>query len=161
VADGNIKVYQLPSLDGERFGTLHPGERVIVGAATGDGWIGVEPGDTHAGDVGLFRLRWVRDGAALHLTGSCTDLPIVDGPPAGVCLAAALTEVSVLADPDESAQLLGTLKQGEYAQALGTSGDWVFLDLAVGAMGADAYAWVLSDQVSLYGPCAQLPTVTP
>src|SRR5688572_26794105 len=54
-----VTIYQRPSAASDEFGTFGPGQTFQPSAKTADGFYGFEPGDAQAGNVGLFRLRWV------------------------------------------------------------------------------------------------------
>src|SRR5262245_59354462 len=54
-----VNIYTLPSAAATQFGTLGPGDTVEATARTADGFYGFEPGVAQAGNVGIFRLRWI------------------------------------------------------------------------------------------------------
>jgi hypothetical protein len=157
VANTQTTVYQRPSLDADIFGTLSPGDRAPVGAVTADGWIGFDPGTAQAANVGVFRLRWVQRSDAISLEGACQDLPVVVGPPVGVCFTMAMEDIPVYSEPDASSALLVTLHSGDYAKVLGSAGDWFQLDLSVSSLGQNQSGWMSSQYVNFNGPCDSLP----
>jgi hypothetical protein len=157
VANAQTTVYQRPSLDAEVFGTLSPGDRVAVGATTADGWIGFDPGTAQAANVGVFRLRWVQPGDAISLEGTCQDLPVVVGPPAGVCFTMAMEDIPVYSEPDASSALLVTMHSGDYAQVVSSAGAWFQIDLSVGNLAQNQMGWISSQYVNFNGPCDSLP----
>jgi len=161
VAAGSIKAYQRPSLEGQRFATLQPGTRVMVEAMTSDGWFGFDPGYAQAGNVGVFRLRWVRHGGAFSLHGACDSLPVVQGPPAEVCFTMAVMDVPVYAAPSTASVVLSKLDVGGYAKVLGAADNWLLVDLSVGSAGVEAHGWIAAEQASFNGRCEDLPRVTP
>jgi len=159
VANTQTTVYQRPSLDADVFGTLSPGDRATVGAITADGWLGFDPGTAQAANVGVFRFRWVLRSDAISLEGACQDLPVVVGPPVGVCFTMAMEDVPVYSEPDASSTLIVTMHNGDYAKVAGTAGDWFELDLGVGNLGLNQVAWMSSQYVDFNGPCDSLPVV--
>jgi len=161
VAGGSIKAYQRPSLGGERFATVQPGMRMQVEARTADGWIGFDPGYAQAGNVGIFRLRWVREGGAFVLEGACEAIAVVEGPEADVCFAAATMTTVVYQQPGVTSQVLGSLEVGDYAAAVGVSGTWLSLDLASGSTSLEGFGWASGDSMTLNGPCEGLPEPSP
>jgi hypothetical protein len=161
VADGEVTVYNRPHLDAGVFGSMTAGLRVQLQARTGDGWWGFEPGVAQAANVGVFRLRWVRESAPVHVEGSYGDLPEVEGPPAGVCFDMPMEDVDVYAGPDPSSDVVGTLTFGDYAAVVGRSDGWARLDLTVGNTGQDTMGWIPAATLNLNGPCENLPTLEP
>ena len=163
VAVDEVVIYQRPSLDTAPFGTLSAGDQVIAAGITGDGWIGFDPGVAQAANVGPFRLRWVQDeNGTFTLEGTCDDLPLVVGPPAGVCFTLAMYEVPVYAGADPPTEVIATMRSGDYAEVEGrTTGNWMRVDLSVGSMELDLVGWIESEMVNFNGPCDNLPIVAP
>jgi len=159
VANTQTTIYQRSSLDAEIFGTLSPRDRATVGAITGDGWIGFDPGTAQAANVGVFRLRWVQRSDAISLEGACQDLPVVVGPPAGVCFTMAMEDMPVYSEPNASTTPIVTLHSGDYAKVVGMAGDWFQIDLSVGSLGQSQSGWMSSQYVNFNGPCESLPVV--
>jgi hypothetical protein len=152
-----MTVYQRPSIDAQVFGTLFPGDRVPVGAITEDGWLGFDPGVAQAANVGVFRLRWTQHTAAISLTGECSDLPVVTGPPPGVCFTMAAGDTPVFSQPDTSSTMIVTMHDGDYARVVGAARDWFRIDLSVGSVGIAESGWIGKQNVNLNGPCESLP----
>jgi hypothetical protein len=162
VAIDEIVVYQRPSLDGAVFATLPAGDQAIVAGITEDGWIGFDPGVAQAANVGPFRLRWVKENGALTLEGMCDDLPIVVGPPAGVCFTMSMFDIPVYAGADTSTEVIATMRSGDYAEVRGRTADnWMEVDLSVGSMELDLVGWIEGEMVNFNGPCDDLPIVAP
>lgn len=161
VAKGNLTAYQRPSIDAEVFAIVQPGMRLYVEAVTADGWIGFEPGSAQAGNVGIFRLRWLRDGGAFSLEGTCDDLPLGVGPPARVCFTMCMLDTPVYAQADLSSPIIVTMHHEDYARVLGAAEGWLYVDLGVGSLGLDQRGWIRSETASFNGPCEDLPTLTP
>lgn len=161
VTRGNLTAYDRPSIEAEVFSTMQPGLRLMVEATTADGWVGFDPGYAQAGNVGVFRLRWLREGGAFDLEGQCTALPVVEGPLPGVCFAMCADDTPVHAQADSASLLVATMSYASYAKVLGVSGDWLLVDLSVGSVGLDEQGWVARDEVGLNGPCEALPAIQP
>jgi hypothetical protein len=163
VAIDEIVVYQRPSPGAAVFGTLSAGDQVIAAGITEDGWIGFDPGVAQAANVGPFRLRWVQDeNGALTLEGMCDDLPIVVGPPAGVCFTMAMYDIPVYARAAPSTEVIATMRSGDYAEVEGRTADnWLRVDLSVGSMELNLVGWIEGEMVNFNGPCDDLPIVTP
>jgi hypothetical protein len=157
VANGETTVYQRPSVDAGIFGTFTPGDRVAVGATTDDGWIGFDPGTAQAANVGVFRLRWVRQSDSISLEGACSDLPVVVGPPAGVCFTMAMEDITVYSQPTASSPMIATMRSGDYAKVVGAAEDWFEIDLSVGSLELGETGWMSSQNVNFNGPCESLP----
>ena len=94
------------------------------------------------------------------LRGSaCSDLPVVVGPPAGVCFTMAMEDVPVYSQPNTSSERIATMHSGDYAKVVGTAGGWVKIDLSVGSLGMSDSGWMSSQSVNFNGPCESLPPV--
>lgn len=160
-ADSGVTVYNRPSTAAEVFGTFPAGEELPVAGRTADGWIGFEPGVAQAGNFGIFRLRWVQE-SAVRLSGSCADLPVLVGPPPGICFTMSPANTPVYAETDTASAVVATLGKDDYAQVTGRSADnWYRVDLSVGSLGTTETGWLPDVSINLNGPCAALPTVTP
>jgi putative hemolysin len=161
-AQSDIMVYQRPSLEAQVFGTLSAGEQVEIGARTTDGWLGFDPGVAQAGNVGVFRLRWVQEGAAFTLDGDCDHLPVAVGPSPGVCFTMAMTDTPVFSQPDASSDRTVTMQPpNDFAAVVGKTADdaWFKLDLSVGSLGIDQTGWLEAAMVNLNGPCEDFTIV--
>jgi hypothetical protein len=161
IAEGEATVYNRPHLDATVFGSMTSGFRVQLQARTADGWWGFEPGVAQAANVGVFRLRWVHEGAPIRLEGLCGEVREVVGPPPGVCFDMPMEDVLVLADPDPSAEVVASLALGDYAAVVGRSDSWAMLDLSVGNTSQDIVGWVPVAALNMNGLCDSLPTVEP
>jgi len=144
VAEREVTAYQRPGSDAEVFAPVPPGLRVYVEARTADGWIGFDPGTAQAGNVGV-----------------CDDLPVVEGPPPGICFVMCLDETPVYLEADTLSTLVVLLQSGDYAQALGIGEEWVQVDLSSGSAGLDERGWIQRQLASFNGPCDELPLATP
>jgi hypothetical protein len=159
-AEADLSAYFRPHPAAEVFGTLQPGVAVEVLARTPEGWLGFDPGVAQAGNVGVFRLRWVQEGPGLSLSGECGALPVVVGPPPGVCFAMAMAAMEVHEAPDATSPVLAIVPAEGYAAALArTAAGWVRVDLGMGQPGQNLAGWIAPESVNLNGPC-DLPTVS-
>ncbi len=163
VAIDEIVVYQRPGPGAAVFGRLAAGDQVIAAGITADGWIGFDPGVAQAANVGPFRLRWVQgENGTFTLEGTCDDLPIVVGPPPGVCFTMAMYEVPVYAGADPSTEVIATMRSGDYAEVEGrTTDNWMRVDLSVGSMESQLAGWIQGEMINFNGPCDDLPIVAP
>ena len=149
--------YNRPSTSASVFATLEPGDPVAVAVRTTDGWLGFEPGVAQAGNVGIFRYRWVPPADANTLAGDCSGLQVVVGPPAGVCFTMAMTETPVYAQPDSTANVVTMLDAGDYAAVTAANSDWLAVDLAQGQPSIKADGWIQRAYANFNGPCDELP----
>jgi hypothetical protein len=161
VADGGVAVYERPNIAAGLFGTLSPGDRMPAAAYTADGWFGFDPGVAQAANVGVFRNRWVEWGTAFHLEGACGALPLVVGPPPGVCFLMASTDTPVYAAADASSAVVATIHLEDYAKAIGRAEGWFKVDLSVGSVEIAQQGWITDALANLNGPCDGLPVLTP
>lgn len=159
VADQDVIVHSRPSEDASTFGKMAAGTRVVAEGRTADGWLGFEPGVAQAANVGVFRLRWVKEEEDIRLVGECEGLPALEGPPAGVCFTMSMVETTVHVEPDEGAVVIVTMAVGEYASVTGRMDGWARVDLSVGNTGRGEEGWVREDTLNLNGPCENLPMV--
>jgi hypothetical protein len=159
----NITAYNRPSTDAAVFSTLAPDMPVRAEGVTAEGWIGFDPGVAQAPNVGPFRQRWVPTGPGVVLEGgTCDQLPIVEGPPPGVCFAMMPLGAMVWAEPVAESLVVLPLPGEAYAQAVGRLGsDWILVDLSLGNVGVDQQGWIPMEAISgLNGPCENLPEMS-
>jgi hypothetical protein len=160
--DNEVTVYMRPSEESLVFGFLPTG---LVGEASGrteDGWLGFIPDLMQAGNVGVFRLRWVPPDAQVELSGDCDNLPIIWGPPPGICFAMFMTEANIYQSPSVTSPVITTVGNDDTAEVLGKLGDnWVKLDLSVGNMDLQGEGWVERTKIGFTGPCKDLPMLAP
>jgi hypothetical protein len=157
-----VTIYNRPSTASSVFSTQGPGFSQDFQARTSDGWLGFDPGVAQAANIGSFRLRWVEPGTP-GLTGNCAGLPVVWGPPPGVCFDMPMDTTNVYTDPDATSPVVAVLHVGDFAAIVGLdpSGDWARVDLGPGNTGSPAKGWVEANSLNVNGPCDSLPTVTP
>jgi photosystem II stability/assembly factor-like uncharacterized protein len=156
-----VTAYNRPSLEAEIFGTLPLDMSFYVGARTADGWIGFDPASAQAANIGVFRNRWVQEDGKIILEGNCDAIPIVVGPPPGVCFTMPMEDVPIYAGPDTSSKVLVTLHPEDYVEVMGkTEDNWFLVDLSVGNLGIEGTGWMEGIYVNFNGPCMDLPIVT-
>jgi hypothetical protein len=159
---GDATIYNRPSTAADVFSTQPAGFTINFSARTSTGWLGFDPGVAQAANIGSFRLRWIAPGTATT-TGSCASLPVVWGPPPGICFDMPMQDVNVHASPDTSATVVARLHVGEFAAIDGLSpdGNWAKVDLGPGNTGSSSAGWLERSSLNMNGPCGSLPTVTP
>lgn len=158
-----VNIYTRPSTEADLFYTSGEGEQIPPALArTADGWIGFDPGVAQAANVGPFRLRWLQESQAT-LQGDCAALPIVRGPPPGVCFDMIVAPTDVHSGPDLTTSVLITLQPDDYAELLGTTPEqsWAKISLLRGSPSQDLQGWVDIASLNVNGPCSPLPTVQP
>lgn len=97
---------------------------------------------------------------ALGLSGDCAGLPIVWGPPAGICFDMPMADTDVHELPDASSALLATLRLGDFAALVGTTtSGWGKVDLEPGNTGLVVVGYVDAASLNVNGPCGGLPVV--
>ena len=161
-AANDVTIYYRPSPEAEVFSLQPAGFTQQFYARTADGWLGFDPGVAQAANIGSFRLRWVAPGTAT-LSGACSALPVVWGPPPGICFDQPMEVTNIYASPDTTSELLTQLEVGEFAAITGVTsdGDWLSVDLAPGNTGSNITGWAPGSTANVNGPCDNLPIVTP
>jgi photosystem II stability/assembly factor-like uncharacterized protein len=161
-ASSAVIAYNRPSPQAEPFGDLPVGMSLYAIARTADGWIGFDPGYAQAANIGVFHHRWVQEGPAIDLEGDCDSLPIVVGPPPGICFNMFMTHAPLLEQPLPNAAVLHLVSSADYAMVIGKSADgWLKIDLSVGNIGQNIEGWVEGMNTNFNGPCADLPIIAP
>lgn len=158
-----VNIYTRPSIEADLFYTTGEGELMPPALArTNDGWIGFDPGIAQAANVGPFRLRWLQE-SQVTLTGGCSGLPVIQGPPPGVCFNMFMVPSEVHSGPDYSTSVVITLDYGDYAELLGTTPDqsWAKISMLRGSPSMDLQGWIDIASLNVNGPCTPLPTVQP
>jgi hypothetical protein len=148
-----LDIYRRPSAAADVFGTLGAGQVIKPMARTTDGFYGFDPGVAQAGNVGVFRNRWVLKTASATLSGDCASVPLVVGPITNLCYAMVMGDTPVYADSNTSSALLATLHTGDYLMAIGTSAGWVHVDLNVGSINIDSLGWLEESNIGYNGAC--------
>jgi hypothetical protein len=160
--NSEVNAYKRPSLESEIFATMPLDMSFYVEARTADGWIGFDPAYAQAGNIGVFHHRWVQETSDLMFEGDCGDIPIVAGPPPGVCLTMPMGYVPIYTEPDTSSRVVIIMQPEEYIEVVGKSADnWIIANLSVGNIGMAGTGWLLDYHVTLNGPCLDLPIVAP
>jgi hypothetical protein len=158
----DVTIYSRPSTAADVFSTQPAGFNIKFSARTSTGWLGFDPGVAQAANIGSFRLRWIAPGTQT-ISGGCSRLPVVWGPPPGICFDMPMEDVNVHAAADIGSAVVVRLHVGEFAAITGQTadGNWVKVDLGPGNTGSSATGWVESSTTNVNGPCSSLPTVTP
>lgn len=158
----DVTIFTRPDGEAAVFGSLPAGDSVVVAAMTANVWFGFDPGVAQAPNVGPFRYRWIPTSPAIILEGgTCDQLPIVEGPPPGVCFAMVHGDMPVLSDPDPAAEVVAMLSADDYVEAIGRLGtDWYQVDLSVGSEDLDQQGWI-TGYIDFNGPCQDLPELQP
>jgi hypothetical protein len=158
----DVTIYYRPSTDAEVFSLQPAGFTQQLYARTADGWLGFDPGVAQAANIGSFRLRWVAPGTQT-LSGGCSVLPVVWGPPPGICFDQPMEVTNIYASPDATSEVLTQLEVGEFAAIIGVTsdGDWLSVDLGPGNTGLSIIGWAPGSTANVNGPCDNLPIVTP
>jgi len=156
----DVVIYNRPSLNAEIFSTLSPDYPVHPSGRIEGGWWGFDPGIAQAANIGVFRLRWIKEGHGVILDGNCDQVQVYEPVPPGVCFTMPMEETEVYAEPDENADIITIMNVMDYAAVVGTNGqDWALLDLGVGNLDINAQGWVQISTLNLNGECDQLPIV--
>jgi hypothetical protein len=148
-----VTVYTRPSAAADQFGTLGS-ETVEATVKTADGFYGFEPGVAQAGNVGLFRMRWVLKTHDVTTSPGCASLPTVTAPIAGICYVMIMTDTSIYSSPDTTSSVLVTLHLNDYAMLTASTSGWYTLDLNVGTAGMDNLGYLQQGDLGGFnGPC--------
>ena len=162
-ADGPTTIYTRPSLTADVFYEAAAGFSVPeFQAQTSDGWLGFDPGIAQAANTGPFRLRWIPPSAGTF-SGDCGGLPVVWGPPPGVCFLMPMGPVDVHDAPDAAASVIATLAVDDYVaiDSVNAAG-WAHVDFSPGNTGLSLTGWVAPADLNMNGPCDfSPPTPTP
>jgi len=159
-ASSDVTAYNRPSLQAEPFNDLPAGMSLYATVRTADGWIGFDPGYAQAANIGVFHHRWIQEGSAIDLQGDCDALPIVVGPPPGICFNMFMTDTPLLAEPLPGAEVLYLISSADYAMVIGKSADgWLRIDLNPGNIGQNIEGWVEGVNANFNGLCNELPSI--
>lgn len=155
--------YSRPSLAADIFGNISGGNKITALVRTADNWFGFDPGVAQAGNVGAFRYRWVKSGVNLSTPAACSNLKLLTKVPLpGICYVMSYGTTPVRSSPSSASSLLYTFALGDFAQALGKSGSWIKVNLAMSNIsGYSVAGWVNESLVGLNGCTTPLPIVTP
>jgi hypothetical protein len=161
-AGPEVTIYNRPDPASSVFA---PGPGFTLGfeAQTLDGWLGFDPAYAQAANLGPFHLRWVPPDTE-GITGDCAGLPVIWGPPAGICFEMPFTDVQVRTLPDPSAPVAAVLhREVDFAAIVGRTadGDWLKVDLGPGNTGFTVVGWMDANLSNVNGPCGSLPVVAP
>jgi hypothetical protein len=154
VANNPATVYNRPSASADQFGMLQVGETAEPTAKTADSFYGFEPGVAQAGNIGIFRLRWILKTHDVSTTGGCASIPTVVGPISGICYAMIGSDSSIYTSASASSAQIATYHSGDYAMITAHAAGWFTLDLNVGSPSMDDIGYLKeSDLGGLNGPC--------
>ena len=149
-----VIVYTRASAAADQFGTLSPGETVNPTARTADGFYGFEPGVAQAGNVGLFRLRWILKTHDVNLGAGCTSLPTAVSPIAGICYAMMMQDTPIYSSADTTSALVTTLHLNDYAMVTAHANGFYTLDLNVASPSMDSLGYMEEGLLGGFnGPC--------
>jgi hypothetical protein len=152
-----VNIYNRPSAASSVFGTFGPSDTAHPTARTADGFYGFDPGTAQAGNVGLFRLRWVLKTVDVTLSSGCASLPVVVAPIAGICYAMMMGYTPIYSSPDAASGLVTTMHMNDYAMITAHNPGWFTLDLNVGSPSTDSLGYLQEDQLGgLNGDCTGL-----
>lgn len=153
----SLRVYCRPSTASSPFGVLAPGESLMVCSRTVGGWLGFQPGVAQAGNIGPFRLRWVRPDSSAMPADSVRLSWVEPLLPRAVYLMAYDT-VRVFASPPGESEPLAVIPRNGWArvEARDPSGNWYLVRTESGCLG-----WSSLTAAGLSGDPDTLPTVKP
>ena len=152
-ATDTVTAYNRPSAAANIFGTLSVGDSVQPDVKTSDGFYGFEPGVAQAGNVGVFRNRWILKTYQVDLTGSCSSLPVVVGPIANLCYAMVMGDTPVYTSADTTSAVITTLHLDDYTHVIGSSPGWAQVALNVGSPSLDNTGWIQESSIGYNGDC--------
>jgi len=150
-----VDIYQRPSAASDVFSTFTSSDTAQPTAKTADGFYGFEPGTAQAGNVGLFRLRWVLKTIDVTLSPGCASLPTVVAPIAGICYAMMIEDTSIFSNPDTTSALVTTMHKNDYAMITAHNPGWFTLDLNVASPSMDTLGYLEENKLGGFnGPCS-------
>jgi len=150
-----VDIYNRASAAADVFGTFGPSDKVNPTAKTADGFYGFEPGTAQAGNVGLFRLRWVLKTVDVTVTPGCASIPTVVAPIAGICYAMMVEDTSIFSSPDTTSALVTTMHKNDYAMVVAHNPGWFTLDLNVASPSMDKLGYLEENKLGGFnGPCS-------
>lgn len=152
-ASRQYPAYNFPSTSAPVFGYLSTGDEVFPTHRTANGFYGFDPGVAQAGNVGVFRLRWILKTSYIPSSGNCSALPIVFGPMAEICYVVLDADTPLYTSDDSSSAVVGNLDQGDYVMQLSSGTSWVNVDLNVGSEQLDITGWIPRNLVIYQGAC--------
>jgi hypothetical protein len=153
-ATNSVNIYTFPSAAADLFGTFGTGDTAEATARTADGFYGFEPGVAQAGNVGIFRLRWILKTHDVTLSPGCAGIPTVVGPITGICYAMIDHDTPIYSNADATSAVVATLHLGDYEMVLAQNPGWFTLDLNVGSPSMDSIGYLQMDALGGFkGPC--------
>lgn len=156
-AANSVPIYKRPSAASDVFGTFGSGNAIQPTAKTADGFYGFDPGIAQAGNVGLFRLRWVLKTIDITTSSGCASLPTVVAPIAGICYDMIMGDTPIYSSPDTTSTLVTTMHTNDYAMVIAHNAGWYTLDLNVGSPSMDKLGYIEESNLGGFnGPCSGL-----
>lgn len=149
ICTDETEVFLRPDPESSVFGTLLPGDTISISAITSCGWLGFDPGVAQAGNVGVFRYRWVQPVGGYELLGDTAALTPSWTPSAGIPYAMALEDLPVHDEPDIMSGVADTLPAGSAAAIIQHADEWYKVDLQQGPLERCAEGWVRAEGVSV------------
>jgi len=150
-----VDIYNRASAAADVFGTFGPSDKALPTAKTADGFYGFEPGTAQAGNVGLFRLRWVLKTIEINLTAGCASIPTVVAPIAGICYAMMTEDTPIFSSPDTTSALVTTMHRNDYAMVTAHNPGWFTLDLNVASPSMNKLGYLEENKLGGFnGPCS-------
>lgn len=154
-ATNAVTIYQRASAAANQFSTLSSGETVEASAKTADGFYGFEPGIAQAGNVGLFRLRWVLKTNDVTTSSGCASIPTVVAPIAGICYDMMMEDTPIYSSPNTTSTLVTTMHAKDYAMVIAHNPGWYTLDLNVASPSKNSLGYVEETKLGGFnGPCS-------
>ena len=118
-----------------------------------DGFYGFDPAVAQAGNVGVFRNRWILKTYQLSVEGDCSSLPVVVGPIANLCYAMVMGNSPVFKRSNPYSTRVTVLHMDDYAMVIRSTPEWVQVDLNVSNHPIDATGWIKSENIGYNGNC--------
>ena len=150
-----VNIYTRPSAAADMFGTLGPGDTIQPTAKTADGFFGFTPDVAQAGNVGIFRLRWVLKTIDITASSGCSSLPTVVGPIAGICYAMMVEDTPIYSSPNTTSALVTTMHLNDYSMITAHDPGWYTLDLNVASPSMSKQGYLEESKLGGFnGPCS-------
>ena len=150
-----VPIYQRASAAADEFGMLSPSETFQASAKTADGFYGFEPAIAQAGNVGLFRLRWVLKTNDVTISPGCAGIPTVVAPIAGICYDMMIEDTPIYSSPNTTSALVTTMHAKDYAMVIAHNAGWYTLDLNVASPSRNSLGYLEETKVGGFnGPCS-------
>ena len=154
-ATNSVPIYQRASAAADEFGMFPSGETFQASAKTADGFYGFEPDIAQAGNVGLFRLRWVLRTNDVTTSAGCAGIPTVVAPIAGICYDMMIEDTPIYSSPDTTSAVVATMHAKDYAMVIAHNPGWYTLDLNVASPSINSLGYLEETKLGGFsGPCS-------